>query len=62
MTEWENLIQLDARTYQWYLNGRRADEIRIYIVLLHRARETGVPDPEKWASNVIENAFLEKRK
>lgn len=60
--DWETLIQLDARTYQWYLNGRRADEIRIYIVLLHRARELKVPDPDKWATTMIERAFLEKRK
>lgn len=62
MPEWENLLQLDAKTCQWYLNGKKADEQTVYARLLARAKELNIPDRDAWASAVIEDAFLRKRK
>lgn len=60
--EWENLIQLDAKTWQWYLNGKKADEHTVYARLLARAKELRIPNRDAWAGAVIEDAFLKKRK
>lgn len=62
LPEWENLIQLDAKTYQWYLNGKKVDEPTLYSRLLARAKELHISNRGAWASAVIEDAFLKKRK